>query len=157
MNELFLLFMDKIVTRLPGLLLRVFYRPANIANEVQIDLRGERPIDLLMGTSVPRILVYLQVTNHSNFKLELDRMLIDLWFGQPVLNGAILQRHCILPRTTNNDLFFASDLTSQQVQQIEPYTKDSPSAGPITVSIHAYFESKLGLIEVKKQIRRTKV
>jgi len=157
MKELFLWFMDKIVSRFPGLLLRVFYRPANVAKEVQIDLRGERPIDPLIGVSVPRIFIYFQVTNHSNFRLGLDRMLVDLWFGQPVLNGAILQRHWILPRTTNTDLFFASDLTSQQLQQIEPYTKESPPAGRIIVSIHAYFESKLGRIEIKKRIERTKV
>lgn len=81
---------DRIITVIPGKLLRILYSPEKVASQVRIRLRGERPIAPSLNSSVPHMDLYLEITNLSNIDLQLDRMLLDLWFGQPVLNGAIL-------------------------------------------------------------------
>jgi len=157
MKEILLWLFDRLVTAIPGLFLRVFYSPSKVANEVKIELRGEKPINPCLGSSVPRIDLYLEVTNLSNLDLTLDRMLLDLWFGQPVLNGAILSRRDVPARSTVKNLFFKSALTTRQIQQIEPYLQESPPSGNISLSVHAYFNSKIGSLEVERRFERRKV
>ena len=74
---------DRVV--IPGLLLRLFYSPGKVAKDVKINLRGELPINPSLNSSVPHLDLYLEITNLSNLNLVLDRILLDLWFGQPVL------------------------------------------------------------------------
>ncbi|OGT29766.1 MAG: hypothetical protein A2W28_09545 [Gammaproteobacteria bacterium RBG_16_51_14] len=142
---------------MPGLLLRIFYSPRKVAGEIRIALRGEIPINLSLTMDVPQIDIYLEVTNLSNLKLELDRMLLDLWFGQPVLQGFILEHYKIPPRSSDTQIFYRSDLTSKQIEQIRPYLTASPPSGNISLSIIACFSSKIGTIEVNQRFERRKV
>ena len=157
MKEVIFWLLDKIVSAIPGFFLRLFYSPNKVVNEVSIDLRGESPINPSLGSSVPHLDLYLEITNLSNLDLTLDRILIDLWFGQPVLYGAILRRYSIPARSKGTSIFFRSDLTTKQVQQIEPYLTDSPPSGGISLTTYAYFESKVGVIEVEHRFERRKV
>jgi hypothetical protein len=157
MKEILLWLLDRGITAIPGFLLRVFYPPRKVANKVKIELRGENPINPCLGSSVPRIDLYLEVTNLSNLDLTLDRMLLDLWFGQPVLNGAILNRCNVPAKSTVKNLFFRSALTTRQIQQIKPYLQESPPSGSISLSVHAYFNSKIGSLEVEGRFERRKV
>jgi hypothetical protein len=157
MKEIALWLLDKLMFAIPRILLRIFYPPKKIAGQVRIELRGENPINPSLGSSVPHLGLYFEITNLSNLDLTLDRMLLDLWFGQPLLNGAILRRHPVPARSTIQDIYFRSDLTTKQSQQIEPYLRESPPSGSITLSALAYFESKVGLIKVEKRFERRKV
>ncbi|MEA3344835.1 MAG: hypothetical protein U9Q78_01080 [Chloroflexota bacterium] len=151
MKEIALWLLDELMSTIPRILLRIFYPPKKIAGQVRIDLRGEKPISPSLGSSIPRLDLYFEITNLSNLDLTLDRMLLDLWFGQPLLNGAILRRHPIPARSTTQDIHFRSDLTTKQIQQIEPYLRESPPSGSITLGALAYFESKVGVIEVENR------
>ncbi len=157
MKAIFLWLIDRLVSVLPGLLLRLFYSPGKVGNDVKINLRGELPINTSLNSSVPHLDLYLEITNLSNLNLVLDRILLDLWFGQPVLQGAILERYKIPSRSTENPVFFRTDLTSKQIDQIKPYLTDSPPSGGISLSTIAYYESKIGVIEVKQRIERRRV
>lgn len=157
MKEIFLWLLDKLMSIIPRILLRTFYSPKKIAGQVRIDLKGEKPINPFLSSPVPHLDLYFEITNLSNLELTLDRMLLDLWLGQPLLNGAILRRHHIPARNTIPDIYFRSDLTNKQTQQIEPYLRESPPSGSITLSARAYFESKIGVVEVEKRFERRRV
>jgi len=157
MKELLLLIIDKVVAVIPGVLLRLFYSPRKVANEILIELRGEMPINPSLNSSVPHIDIYIEITNLSNLNLILDRILIDLWFGQPVLNGAILKRHVIPSRSSGIQVFFRTDLTTKQIEQIHPYTTGSPPSGSISLTTNAYFNTRIGVLEVEKRFERRKV
>lgn len=157
MKEIFLWLIDRAISVIPGLLLRLFYNPGKVANDVKISLRGELPINPSLNSSVPHLDLYLEITNLSNLNLIVDRVLIDLWFGQPVLRGAILERHRIPSRSSGTQLFFRTDLTSSQIDQIKPYLTDSPPGGSISLSTIAYFDSKIGVIEVERSFERRKI
>lgn len=149
--------LDKIITVIPGKLLRTLYSPEKIASQVRIRLRGERPIVPLLNSSVPHVDLYLEITNLSNIDLELDRMLIDLWFGQPVLNGAILERKLVTARSDDCQIFFRSFISSLQISQIKSCLDDNPPTGFITLTIHAYFNSKIGKVECECRFERRAV
>lgn len=157
MKEIILWLIEKVISVIPGLLLRLFYSPGKVASDVIITLRGELPINPSLNSSVPHLDLYLEITNLSNLNLIVDRVLLDLWFGQPVLQGAILERYRISSRSSETQLFFRTDLTSKQIDQIKPYLTDSPPSGCISLSITAYFDSKIGIIEVKRTFERSKI
>jgi hypothetical protein len=157
MKEIILWLLDKLLSITPDLLIRLFYRPKRIAAQVKVHLRGEKPINPSLYSSVPYIDICLEITNLSNFDLVLDRMLIDFWAGQPVLFGAILKPTKIAPRSTGQQVFFRSYLSSKQIQQIEPFISETPPAGSVTLFIDAYFESKAGRVEVKDRFERRRI
>lgn len=146
--------LDQLITMVPGLLLRLFYPPKKLAPQVKVNLTGEKPINPSLNSSVPYVDIYLEITNVSNLELVLDRMLIDLWVGQPVLIGSILKRTKIPPRSTGQHVFFRDNLSSKQVQQIESFMSEMPPTGSITLSISAYLESKVGIVEIEGRFER---
>ena len=154
MTEIIYWVIDKIITAIPGTLLRLIYPPEKVASQIKVRLKGETPINPSLNSSVPHLDIYFEVTNLSNIDLEIDRLLIDLWFGQPVLIGAILDRKLIKSRSDDFELYFREFLSSKQIKQIEPYLDENPPSGRISLDIRAYFNSKIGQIKVKDRFER---
>jgi hypothetical protein len=157
MREIALWLIERIVALIPAFLLRLLYPPVSVAKDIHIELRGEMPIYPSLGSSVPHLDVCLELTNLSNLTVILDRMLLDLWFGQPTVNGTILKRTSVRPRSKSDSIYFRCDLTQAQIHQIKPYTEPNPPSGSITLSVLAYFETKVGLIEVTRKLERRRV
>jgi hypothetical protein len=157
MKEIVLWILDKLISITPGLILRLFYSPKKVSSQVRVSLYGEKPINPSLASSVPHIDIYLEITNLSNLELLLDRMLIDLWVGQPLLIGAILKPTKISSRSTGHQVFFRSFLSLKQIQQIEPFISETPPAGGVSLSINAFFESKVGIIETEERFQRQRI
>jgi hypothetical protein len=157
MREITLWVFDKLLSIIPSILLRLFCSPKKVASQVKVNLRGEKPISPSLNFSVPYVEIYLEITNLSNLDLFLDRMLIDLWVGQPVLVGAILKRTKISSRSTGQQVLFRSNLSSKQVQQIEPMMSQTPPGQSITLYINTYLESKVGIVEIKNIFERREI
>ncbi len=62
-------------------------------------LREENPIAMSPGASISLIDLYFEVTNLSPLDLVLDRMLVEVWFGQPTFNTTLLRRHLVRGRS----------------------------------------------------------
>ena len=133
----------------PGWLIRYYFRSDKIAKLVDIDLRSNRPI--IINVDVPEISLYFYLNNRSPFNLTLDRLLIDLWVGQPILKGAILRRYVIPKGESINDIYFSCSLTSQQQNQIKQHCKNQLLSIPVSLTITAYLESKVGIICLDNQ------
>lgn len=157
MAEILIWVLYKFVAVIPGFLLRRLYSPESISSQLRIDLRGEKPISPSLGSSVPHIDIYLNITNLSNIDLKLDQLLLDLWFGQPLLNGVILERIKVPARSADCELFFRAFLSSRQSELIEPYLLQRPPAGSITLTVHGYFDSKVGIVELQDRFERQSV
>jgi len=48
--------------------------------------------------------------------IQVDRVVFDVWIGQPVDEGAILKRVEVQPKKAHNDVFFKSMLSGAQHQ-----------------------------------------
>jgi hypothetical protein len=146
-----------VLEKLPAFLLRPFIRPSTIASKVNIDLRGDTPIGLGLSAEVPHLGMYFEITNLSQFDLILDRMVVEVWFGQPTFTAAVLRRYLIPAGEITRNIYLRQTLTSEQREQIEQFKLPDQSRGSLHIMLDAYFESSLGGIEVSKNIERRTV
>jgi len=157
-ESIFSYIIEKALVILPRQLTIQFVPPHKIADQVYIDLRSENPIDISFGSDVPRIDIYFKISNMSAANLVLDRLLIiDLWIGQPTLQGAILERYDVPKRSIKEGVHFIDQLTIPQQEQIKKRVDGKLLSVPVKVHVKAYFESKVGLICVEKRLERSEV
>ena len=151
MNEILSYFVGKVADRVPSFILSRILPPRKVAEQVKVRLRGENPICPNLNSSNPQIELWLEITNLSNLKLVLDRLLIEVWFGQPTFDGSILRRRDVPPRGIVTDVLYKQSITIAQKEQIESCLSEK---GRIHIYLTAYFESKVGRIEVENRIER---
>lgn len=148
---------EKILDILPGSMARLLISPQKIASRVEIELRSANPIDISFGTEIPRLSLSFRISNMSLFDLVLDRLLIDLWVGQPTLRGAILERHKVPKRASTDNVYFTNQLTAPQQEQIKTHRNGQILSVPVTMNVTAYFDSKIGAVDVQTRFERTEV
>ena len=150
--------LETLLTKLPRWLISYFISPQKIADQMNIDLRSNNPIDISFGSDVPNIQIYFEISNMSLFNLVLDRLLIiDVWIGQPTLHGAILERYDVPKRNIKNSVHFIEQLSSPQQEQIKKHVSNNFLSVPVKFHVKAYFESKIGLIYVEKRFEQSNI
>lgn len=149
--------LEKMLNVVPGWLARRFISGNMIAGQIEVDLRRMNPIEISFGTEIPRLNLYFRISNLSPLDLVLDRLLIDVWVGQPTLWGAILTRYSIPKRSSREDIYFAHQLTVPQQEQIQKKVIGQLLSVPVTIHAEAYFDSKVGVIYVDKRIEHRDV
>lgn len=119
MNEILSYIVGKVADRVPSFILSRILPPRKVAEQVKVKLRGENPICPNLNSANPQIDLWLEITNLSNLKLVLDRVLVDVWFCQPTFNGSILRRRDVPARGIVTDILYQQTLTIAQKEQIE--------------------------------------
>lgn len=139
------------LSRLSSFLLRFVLKPEQIASNVHIRLRENNPITISLTGSVqvPCVDIYFEITNLNRVDLVLDRLLIDMWFGQPNFTGALLRRYPIPAGQITKNIYFRHELTSAQEEQIKRSRSEDNSH---TLHLTGYFLSSAGMVEVKRRI-----
>lgn len=143
--------------RLPGIILRVFYKPDDIQKRVIIGLRDNMPVSLYLGNPVPSVDLYFQITNLSPIDLVLDRALVDVWFGQPTFTVALLHRYSVPAGEITQGIQVRHMLAENQKAHIETFSAAPGTTGQFHLFITAYFESKLGRFLVQHSIVRDRL
>ena len=154
MKEIVSLLVGKLADLLPTFALRLFFPPSKIAKEVRVDLRGEKPVQARTDAAFPDISVWLELTNLSHVDLTLDRLLFDLWFGQPTITGSILEFEHVPARSGPKTIRFWTNLTPSQVSRIDDFMHSGEARGPLSLSYSAYFQSRVGMVTAKGRIER---
>jgi hypothetical protein len=158
MREVISLAFGKIIDLLPGFILKLFFRPARIAKYISIELEGESPISLALNQPIPHVDLWFRLTNHSHVGLELDRLIVDVWFGQPTLIATQLRPTLIPTHKTTVIPFIRAFISAEQKAQIEHWVADPSSFGNrLTFYVTASMHSKVGNILLEKTIERHKI
>jgi len=139
------------------MIVRLVAPPGSIARQVDLDLRRANPINFSLRSEVPNVWLYFRVSNQSLVGLTLDRLLIELWIGQPTFQGAALRRVDVPARKSTEDISFWTDLSANQVQQIQSKAQDGLLTVPVQLTLDAYFESKVGPVHVTKRLEQRDV
>jgi hypothetical protein len=134
---------------LPGKISRRLYLPQKVAAQINIDLRGNEPIVISLGSEISTMSLWLKISNLSPFHLVLDRMLIDFRVSQPILYGLMLNRYDI-PKKGHCEVFFRDVLSGAQQLQIRKHINQNNLIPEIRISVNAYFDSDIGQIFVHK-------
>lgn len=146
-------FTEKAIDKSPGWFARRTFHP----DQVVVDLRRQRPVDISFGRTVPRIEVAFRIDNRSHVDLVLERLVFDLWVGQPILNGVVWQRHEVPKHQDREDVFFWAPLIPSQVEQVRQQVKNG-MIEETNLEVTAYFESRIGLVTVEgRRLRQTQV
>jgi hypothetical protein len=148
---------ERLLDIVPKWLARCFISSQKIANQIEIDLRRITPINISFGTDIPSLTLYFRISNLSHVDLVLDRLLINLWVGQPTLQGAILVRYDVPKRSSREDVYFNTQLTVPQQEQIRKHVNGQVLSVPVTINVQAYFDSKAGLVYVEKKFEHREV
>jgi hypothetical protein len=155
MQEIVLYSLEKIIAGiLPGCIGRRLF---HVEKNVEIEFVPDKD-DLLSGLNrqVPFLCLNFKITNFNPFTITLDRLLLEVWFGQPTLHGAILKRCDILPRKPGQVIYFNCAVTDAQKQQIERFLS-SDGGGQLHICYTAYFESKMGWTRKGDTITRSRL
>jgi hypothetical protein len=134
---------------IPGWIERRMLPPSTVQGEIKLDLGRKVPVQL-RGGEVPTCDLYFEISNLSQISVTLDRLMFEVWFGQPTFRGAILSRREIPRRKTVDDLWVWTPLGPYQVGQIKKYAGNVPGQ-PVSVAVNmvAYFESRVGWLRVE--------
>ncbi len=144
----------KLIAAVPGWLLRWIMKPQNLSSKLKLDLRGNAPGGVSDSGAVPQLELWLRATNHSAFPVALDRVALEVWFGQPFARTAVLERKDIPPHSDVEDLRVAIFLSETQVAYLRREVKTPLWKPEITLQAIAYFTSKLGWTTLGATIRR---
>jgi len=153
-EALYFWILEVTVTLAPRMIARLLAPPHRVARQVDLDLRRANPIDFSLNVEVPNVWLYFRVSNLSPVNLILDRLLIELWVGQPTFQGSTLRRVDVPARKSTEDVSFWTDLSTNQVGQIQSKANNGLLTAPVMLTLDAYFESKVGLVHVRKQLEQ---
>lgn len=129
----------------------------DVRDRIRIGLREDAPGTISLDADLPLINLYFQVTNLSPVDLILDRMLVDVWFGQPTFSVAVLDRLDVPAGEITQGIHVRQVLAENQARQIEAFNAAAGRAGSLHIFVTAYFESRLGRFSVKHSIERPKL
>lgn len=135
----------------------MLHNPEGVQRKVKLGLRGENPGTVTLSAPIPSVDLYFEITNLSPIELVLDRLLIEVWFGQPTFSTALLHRYVIPAGEVTDGISVRQPLTESQKAQITAFEAANGSYGTIHIYMHAYFESKLGRIDVRQTVDRRKL
>jgi len=94
----------RLVDWLPSWLVRRFVPLASVQRQVKVLPRSRSPLNFSLNEATPTVRAYFQVENHSGVDLVLDRIITDIWAGQPVAYGVIAYRTAIPKHTTTDHI-----------------------------------------------------
>lgn len=139
---------------LPGWLARRFVSLDSVARQVKLLPRSKTPLVFSLNEATPTVRAYFQVQNHSGVSLVLDRIVAEIWAGQPVAYGVMDHRVAIPKHTTTDDIpAFQAPLTPEAiggVKRIREQQQANPgSTGNYTQIGTGYFDSKIGAFKVQ--------
>ncbi len=153
MRKIIELFLSKIfslaISILPGWLLKKIFKPEKLAKDIEIDFMSGSAIKLSLNSQVPMLCVWLQITNKSATAITVERLLLDVWFGQPTVDGAILRKIKLGPKQTVKDICFKAILANTQIDYILAHVDKGRLKTYVSLNtLTAYCESKIGPFEV---------
>jgi len=93
----------------------------------------------------------------SPLDLILDRLLLDVWFGQPTFTTALLRRYNVPSGQITEGIFLRHHLNPAQIKQIDEFNHADGQRGSVHIYLTAYFQSRAGELEVQKSIDRRRV
>lgn len=94
----------KLMSWLPGIVLRRFISKESLVSKTRIDVRPRHDPVQLRGGEIPEATVWLQVSNNGYFQIELDRLTAELSLAGAIIQLFSLDRIPILPGATQEVL-----------------------------------------------------
>lgn len=136
-----------IIRFLPAFIVSKFITTQSVREDLELDLRSINSINININTDIPEFTLWLRVTNKCSIPIRIDRILFDIWIGQPFIDGVLLRPIEILPKKTQCDVRFLTKLSDRQIQVVKRHQESNRGIN-FTIHIYAYCECKLGKFDL---------
>jgi len=152
--EVALTISESIISKFPTFLLKLIYPKSRLKEEIKISPRTVNPIIFNLGSYVPRVDACFTISNFTNLTMKLLDLSADIWISQPLATVVCFDKPDIL-RKKENQIYTTSFLNEIQVSRI----KEMQQTGELraTMYLKAYFESRVGLLELTPTIENCQV
>jgi hypothetical protein len=112
----------------------------DFTRKIALRQRDESAIVVDVTSVVPNVMVWFEVINHSDVDLVLDRIVLELRVGQPILHGVMAHRYPVPPHETVSMITFFGMLTEGAVKLIQQQ-QQTQTHQTIHVTARAYFDA----------------
>lgn len=137
----------KLVSWLPGFLLKRWWPKDALAARVRIDVRPRHsPVQINGGPEITRADIWLELQNAGYFPIELDRMTVELSLAGSSLEFYFLNR-VLIPADSRYDFHVQGPIPPGLITHYARNLK--ANAGGVSLSIYAEFNSKIHNFSVK--------
>ncbi len=153
-TELSLALAEKLLSMLPGFILRKYYTEARLKDAIDIETRATNPIIFTLNSHIPDLEAYFTITNFTNLTWKLHDFSAEVWIGQPVAMAICYDKPDITKRKKTN-VYTKCFLSENQVKRLEEEKKKGNARARIC--IYTYLESKLGLRKFTRTIEASQV
>jgi hypothetical protein len=143
--------LERILPLLPRFILKRFAKPNDLLRDFEIDLAGSGSFQIQLSGPVPQVEMTIRVTNKTVVPITVDRVLFEVWIGQPILEGAMIRRVTINPKGTTNiySRFFLNEL---QKAAVKHYTDPAGRlTQTVTLNIEIFCDSQIGPLAVDRK------
>lgn len=82
---------------LPRFFLRTIFTDEHLASLTEIDVRARGEQAVFNCRELPHVKVWLEIRNHNHFKIELDRLVLEILFNSKFCELSYLHRELINP------------------------------------------------------------
>jgi hypothetical protein len=127
-----------------------------LESRLRVELRPMSPIHVSLLPYSQEIRLWFRLDNRSDRAVELDRLLVDVWYPQPVVEGAILDRYPIEPNQFIETPQFHAWLAPDKVDAMRRTAIDSAQHAELQIYVRAYFNTEIGTVPVQARITRQK-
>ncbi len=143
---------DKIISRLPSVILHRYYSKMRLDKEVLIDTRSTNPLSFVLGTYLPMVHGWFTVTNFTNLAWRVHEFTVQILLQQQFFAFAKCYDkpdEGIRPKG-RSDVFTTCMLNELQVIRLRELQQSKSAVA--TLYVNAQLESKIGLIEFARTI-----
>jgi len=123
---------------------------------LRVELRPMSPIQISLHLYNPEIQLWFRVDNRSDIQVELDRLLVDVWYPHPVAVGAILDRYTVGPNQSIDTPNFHAWLTPDKAEMMRKAATDRTQYADLQIYVRAYFNTVIGTAHVAARITKQK-
>jgi hypothetical protein len=128
----------RLMSWLPGFILRWFFSKQWLGKHVRMDLRPRHDPVLIQGGELPDVQIWLIISNKGHFPVELDRLTVDFGIAGAVTRFHVLKRQD-LAANAESEVLVRGALSGEHVAHL----KRNLARPNITVQVQAEFNSKI--------------
>lgn len=127
-----------------------------IESRLRVELRPLSPIQISLLPYNQEIRLWFRVDNRTDAAIELDRLLVEVWYPQPVAEGGIFDRYLIPANQSIDTPMFHSWLTPDKVDTMRRTAIDPNQYSELQIYVRAYFNTTIGTVPVMTRISKAK-
>lgn len=152
--EMALTLTDRVLSSLPGFVLKRVYTRARLDKEVKIDTRTTNPLIFSLGAYVPELTAWFTIINFTNLTWKVHDFYAEVWLEQPLATATCVNKPEIA-RKSKRDIPTKCFLSETQTSRL----REAKQRGNMvaTIYVNARLESRIGLVEFEPTLENRQV